>query len=74
LLSRLDENERVRLQACELVSDAGDRDRRVATGGEWLLDNFYLIEEQICTDRRHLPRLIDGPQAGHPRVYNIALE
>ena len=42
----------------------------------------YLIEEQIRTARRHLPkgysrelpRLLSGSSAGHPRVYDIALE
>ena len=50
--------------------------------GEWLLDNFYLIEEQIRTARRHLPRgysrelprLTEARPAGFPRVYDIALE
>src|SRR5690606_11997934 len=50
--------------------------------GEWQLDNFYLIEEQIHTAKRHmpegysrgLPRLSSGPSAGLPRVYDIALE
>jgi hypothetical protein len=65
LLSRLDENERVRLQAYERVSDAGDRDRGVATAGGWLL-NFSLIKKKICTGRRHLPRLINGPAGGPP--------
>ena len=45
-------------------------------------DNFYLIEEQIRTAKRHLlrgysrelPRLLNGPSAGLPRVYDIALE
>src|SRR5476649_508169 len=45
-------------------------------------DNFYLIEEQIRTAKRHLPkgysrelpRLGHGPSAGLPRVYDIALE
>ena len=30
--------------------------RRIAPAGVWLLDNFYLIEEQIRTARRHLPK------------------
>jgi hypothetical protein len=30
--------------------------RRIAPAGEWLLDNFYLIEEQIRTAKRHLPK------------------
>jgi len=58
------------------------RDRRIVPAGEWLLDNFYLIEEQIRTARRHLPegysrelpRLSSGPSTGLPRVYDIALE
>jgi cyclic beta-1,2-glucan synthetase len=48
----------------------------------WLLDNFYLIEQQINLARRHLPRgysrqlprLADGPSAGFPRIYDLALE
>ena len=55
---------------------------RITPAGEWLLDNFYLIEEQIRTARRHLPkgysrelpRLAQGPSRGLPRVYDIALE
>ena len=54
----------------------------IAPAGEWLLDNFYLIEEQIRTAKRHLPKgysrelpcLLNGPSAGLPRVYDIALE
>jgi cyclic beta-1,2-glucan synthetase len=56
--------------------------RRITPAGEWLLDNFYLIEEQIRTARRHLPKgysrelptLRHGASAGYPRVYDIALE
>ena len=56
--------------------------RRVTPAAEWLLDNFYLIEEQIQLARRHLPRgysrelprLVRGPSAGLPRVYDLALE
>ncbi|MGH7180251.1 MAG: hypothetical protein ACREJC_22930, partial [Tepidisphaeraceae bacterium] len=82
LLPRLDENEQVLLRCYELVSTAVDQERRIAPAGEWLLDNFYLIEEQIRTARKHLPRgysrelprLVNGPQASYPRAYDIALE
>jgi len=82
LLSRLRENESVLRGACDLLSEAVTANRRIAPAGEWLLDNFYLIEEQIHTARRHLPkgysrglpRLIQRPSAGLPRVYDIALE
>ena len=82
LLSRLGDNEGVLRGACQLLSEAVTANRRIAPAGEWLLDNFYLIEEQIRTARRHLPkgysralpRLLGGPSAGLPRVYDIALE
>jgi len=38
-----------------LLIDAVKTDRRITPAGEWLLDNFYLIEDQIRTARRHLP-------------------
>ena len=82
LLARLAENERVLVEVCNLLTTAVAANHRVTPAGEWLLDNFYLIEEQIRTAKRHLPKrysrelpcLMDGPSAGLPRVYDIALE
>ncbi len=82
LLRRLDENEQVLIETCELLTDAVKSKRRIAPAGEWLLDNFYLIEEQIRTARQHLPvgysrglpRLAQGPSGGLPRVYDLALQ
>jgi cyclic beta-1,2-glucan synthetase len=82
LLARLAENEGVLIGTCDLLTAAVQTNRRIAPAGEWLLDNFYLIEEQIRTAKRHLPkgysqelpRLLNGPSAGLPRVYDLALE
>ncbi len=82
LLSRLTENEGVLLEVHDLLTQAIKANRRITPAGEWLLDNFYLIEEQVRTARRHLPkgyskglpRLKKGSSAGLPRVYDIALE
>ena len=82
LLSRLAENESALLAAYESIAEAVRLGRRTAPAADWLLDNFYLIEEQIRIARRHLPRkysgelprLRNGPLAGYPRVYAIALE
>ncbi|WP_291988007.1 glucoamylase family protein [Candidatus Accumulibacter sp. ACC007] len=82
LLARLAENESTLVDVCELLTTAATESRRMMPAGEWLLDNFYLIEEQIRTAKRHLPegysrelpRLAHGPSAGRPRVYDIALE
>ncbi|HVK54040.1 MAG TPA: hypothetical protein VM532_03330, partial [Burkholderiales bacterium] len=82
LLTRLAENEGILVEVRNLLSTAVTAKRRITPAGEWLLDNFYLIEEQILTAKLHLPkgysrelpRLAHAPSAGLPRVYDIALE
>jgi len=82
LLRRLSDNEQLLGEAYELVTGAVARGRRITPAAEWFLDNYHLIEEQIRTARRHLPRgysrelprLTNGPSAGYPRAYAIALE
>ncbi len=82
LLPRLSDNEAFLLELRQLLTEAVQAGRRITPAGEWLLDNFYLIEEQIGTAQRHLPkaysrelpRLANGPSAGLPRVYDLALE
>jgi cyclic beta-1,2-glucan synthetase len=82
LLARLADNESILIETCDLLIAAVKAERRITPASEWLLDNFYLIEEQIRTAKRHLPKeysqelpqLANGPSAGFPRVYDIALE
>lgn len=82
LLPRLADNERVLLAAYDLVTAAATPGPRIVPAEAWLLDNFYLIEQQIGLARRHLPRgysrqlprLADGLSAGFPRIYDLALE
>ncbi|MEO7762368.1 MAG: glycosyltransferase family 2 protein, partial [Casimicrobiaceae bacterium] len=82
LLGRLAENESMLVSTCDLLTATVKENRRITPAAEWLLDNFYLIEEQIRTATRHLPktyskelpRLARGPSAKLPRVYDIALE
>jgi len=82
LLSRLAANEAVLIETCKLLRVAVAAKHRITPAGEWLLDNFYLVEEQIRTARRHLPKgysrelpgLAEGASRGLPRVYDIALE
>ncbi|MBX3620155.1 MAG: carbohydrate-binding protein [Rhizobacter sp.] len=52
----------------------------ISPAGEWLLDNFHLIEGQLKAiheglPRRyfqHLPLLLEEPLAGLPRIYGVA--
>ena len=82
LLPRLVENERILVDTYDQIAAAAARNRRIVPAAEWLLDNFYLIEEQIRSTRRllpksysgELPRLANRAHADYPRVYDIALE
>jgi cyclic beta-1,2-glucan synthetase len=82
LLPRLADNESVIIDACGQLTAAIKDGYQATPAAEWLLDNFYLIEEQIRTAKRHLPRnyskelprLQRSGAIGHPRVYDIALE
>ena len=82
LLERLADSERVIGRCQDLMSGAHAAGRRLTPAAEWLLDNHYLIEEQIFLARKHfprrysrqLPRLAGGELAGLPRVYDLILE
>jgi len=80
LLPRLDDNEKA-LREYNRQTYAADKARQITPASEWILDNFYLIEEQIQMARRHLPRrysrelprLTSGRSSGLPRVYDVIL-
>lgn len=78
LLKRLSESEKIIVKSCEILGETPDS---FSPAREWLLDNFYLIQEEIYTIRRHLPKnygkelpQLAGSIPGYPRVYAIALE
>ncbi len=82
LLKRLDKNEETLLDVRKLLVENTRTPKSVAPAAEWLLDNFYLIEEQITIAKKHLPKgyseglpsLDGGNLHGMPRVYDIVLE
>jgi len=54
----------------------------ITPAAEWLVDNYYIVDEHIHAVRRdlppgfykQLPKLSNGPLRGYPRVYGIAWE
>ncbi|WP_338039730.1 GH36-type glycosyl hydrolase domain-containing protein [Luteibacter yeojuensis] len=82
LLPRLADNEQTILDACRGLMATSNRGEATTPAGVWLLDNLYLVEEQIRTAKRDFPKgysrelvqLDDGASKGLPRVYDIALE
>ncbi|MGV8877727.1 MAG: GH36-type glycosyl hydrolase domain-containing protein [Sphingobacteriaceae bacterium] len=82
LLKRLDGNEKALVEVRNLLVESIQSGQAITPAAEWLLDNFYLIEEQIVITKKHLPKkyseglpyLANGNSNGMPRVYDIALE
>ena len=80
IIDRLNDNAVALLAAyhelCAAVADG----KTVTPAAEWLIDNYHLVEEQIRQTRadlppgfyRQLPKLADGPLAGHPRIFGLA--
>lgn len=82
LLTRLTANARALQETNAALAATVVAGKPVTPAGEWLLDNFYLIEEEIRLARRlmplgysrALPQLESGVAAGLPRVYDLALQ
>lgn len=82
LSGRLRDNGRVLLEAYRGIEQEVREDRAITPADEWLLDNFYVAQEQIRQIRvdlprgfyRGLPTLTAGPLSGFPRVFGVAWE
>jgi cyclic beta-1,2-glucan synthetase len=82
LLKRLEDNGKTLLEVRNLLVESIRTGKTITPASEWLLDNFYLIEEQIVIAKKHLPKgysealpyLAAGVSEGLPRVYDIVLE
>ncbi|MBV9420857.1 MAG: glycosyl transferase, partial [Alphaproteobacteria bacterium] len=80
LPKRLRENGRAFNEAYREIAAAAKAKRPITPAGEWLLDNYHVVEAQIREVRndlpadfyRKLPKLAEGYLAGYPRVYGIA--
>ena len=83
LLSRLAATERVLRDVHAILARVAADGVEISPAGEWLLDNFYVVLEQVQEVRatlpnhyyHQLPKLAgSGAFAGYPRVYEIAAE
>ena len=81
-LLRMNENYELILMVCKSLNEDVMQKRSMPPAAEWLLDNFYLVEEQVKIIRRDLskkeyaglPVLSKGPFRGHTRIFAIAME
>jgi cyclic beta-1,2-glucan synthetase len=80
LLPRVLENGRVLLEYYRATARAIQREQTITPAAEWLVDNFYIVEEQLREIRddlpagfyRKLPKLASGHLEGYPRVFGVA--
>jgi len=81
LLERLDQTRGILDDAHARLAKAAEHDVDVGPAGDWLLDNFHVVQEHSREVReslprsyyRELPELIAGPLAGYPRIYELAI-
>jgi cyclic beta-1,2-glucan synthetase len=81
LLTRLMHTRVLLDDARDRLADVTAQKGEVGPAGEWLLDNFHVVREHIREVHESLPRgyyrtlpvLTDGPLAGYPRVYELAI-
>ena len=79
IIDRLDDNATVLLAAYREICTALAAGNSITPAAEWLVDNYHLVEEQILQTRadlppgfyRQLPKLAEGPLAGHPRIFGL---
>jgi cyclic beta-1,2-glucan synthetase len=80
LEKRLHDNDRALRAAYHATISAIHAERGITPAATWLIDNFHVLEEQVQAIRtdlppgfhRQLPKLIDGPFKGYPRVFGLA--
>ncbi len=80
LARRLQDNGRALVDAYRDVETAVREERVITPADQWLVDNFYVAQQQIRQVQDHLPRgffralptLAEGPLEGYPRVFGVA--
>lgn len=80
LLWRLDDTREILISAHARLTQAATLGTDVGPAGDWLLDNFHVVQEHVREVReslphdyyQELPELATGPLSGYPRVYELA--
>jgi cyclic beta-1,2-glucan synthetase len=79
LLDKLGENENILHEVHDNLVSAIQNGESVSPAAEWILDNFYLIDEQIQLSKKYLPKgysrglpkLLTPDGIGRPRVLEL---
>src|SRR2546426_9996780 len=80
LSARLRDNGRILLRCYRAIAEVIRNEGAITPAAEWFVDNFHIVDEGLRDVRndlpegfyRQLPKLVEGPFAGHPRVFALA--
>ncbi|MEK2646030.1 GH36-type glycosyl hydrolase domain-containing protein [Bdellovibrio sp. BCCA] len=81
LLHRMRDSGDKLLSSYKLLVEAARNKEAVSPAAEWLIDNFYVVEEQLREIQEdlpksyyeELPKISIGDLAGYPRIYALSL-
>ena len=81
LLPRLEENYQYLIHTYNKLTNSIQKGFTISPAGEWFVDNFHTMEEQVREVRedlpeayyRELPKVLKGDLTNSPQVYAIAL-
>ena len=82
LLLRLEDTKDVLDRVYQELNRGAESGLDISPAGDWLLDNFYIVQEHIREIRtslpksyyEELPKLSTGALTGYPRAYEVAIE
>lgn len=82
LLDRMQGQAKTLQEAYARFKGASREDIAFSYAAEWMLDNFYLVEQTLRLIREDMPRgyyrqlpvLVSTPLAGYPRIFGVAWE
>ncbi len=79
IVNRLEDNANALKDVFRQLCASVGKGRSLTPAAEWLIDNFHLVEQHVRHTRldlptgfyRQLPKLAEGPLAGHPRIFGL---
>jgi cyclic beta-1,2-glucan synthetase len=79
VVKRLEDNANALQEVFRQLCASVGKGRSLTPAAEWLIDNFHLVEQHVRHTRldlpagfyRQLPKLAEGPLAGHPRIFGL---
>ncbi|MDZ7757971.1 glycosyltransferase family 2 protein [Rhodohalobacter sp.] len=77
----LENSKKILVNAYRILSGMAKQNKDLSPAAEWLIDNFYIIQEQIVQVsedfprefQRNIPALANGEYEGLPRVYELIM-